>query len=88
VDDCLVFGVPSGNADRVDQIVACISSSRVGVKDELKQFLLQKLPDWQVPREWWFVDSLKHNGHGRLSRAECRKSFLDYRSREVFKKAV
>jgi long-chain acyl-CoA synthetase len=77
VDDCLVFGVPSGNADRVDLIVACVSASRAGVKDELKQFLLQKLPDWQVPREWWFVDSLKQNGHGRLSRAEWRKNFLE-----------
>jgi long-chain acyl-CoA synthetase len=77
VDDCLVFGVPSENADRVDLIVACVSASRAGVKDELKEFLLQKLPGWQVPREWWFVDSLKQNGHGRLSRAEWRKNFLE-----------
>jgi long-chain acyl-CoA synthetase len=77
VDDCLVFGVPSENADRVDLIVACISASRAGVKDELKQFLLQKLPGWQVPREWWFVDSLQQNGHGRLSRAEWRKNYLE-----------
>ena len=88
VEDCLVFGVPSENADRVDLIVACVNASRGGVKEELKQFLLQKLPGWQVPREWWFVDSLKQNGHGRLSRAEWRKNFLESRGRELFKKAV
>ena len=80
VDDCLVFGVPSGNADRVDLVVACVNANRDGVKEELKQFLLQKLPGWQVPREWWFVDSLKRNGHGKLSRAEWRKSFLENRT--------
>jgi long-chain acyl-CoA synthetase len=81
VEDCVVFGVPSGNADRVDLIVACVNASRDGVKEELKQFLLQKLPAWQVPREWWFVDSLQRNGHGKLSRAEWRKSFLETRKR-------
>ena len=88
VEDCLVFGVPSGNADRVDLIVACVSASREGVKDELKEFLLQKLPGWQVPREWWFVDSLKQNGHGRLSRAEWRKNFLENGPRSNMAKKV
>ncbi len=81
VKDCVVFGVPSGNADRVDHIVACVNASRDGVKEELKQFLLQKLPGWQVPREWWFVDALKGNGHGKVSRAQWRKSFLESRKR-------
>ncbi|HEV2328679.1 MAG TPA: class I adenylate-forming enzyme family protein [Verrucomicrobiae bacterium] len=81
VDDCVVFGIPSGNADRVDLIVACVNASRDDVKEELKQYLMQKLPGWQVPREWWFVDSLKSNRHGKLSRAECRKTFLESRKR-------
>ncbi len=85
VDDCLVFGVPSENADRVDLIVACIHASRLGVKEELKQFLLQKLPGWQVPREWCFVEYLKNNGHGKLSRAELRKNFLENRAKELFR---
>jgi len=80
VDECLVFGVPSGNADRIDHIVACVTSGRHGIKEELKQFLLQKLPSWQVPREWWFVDSLGVNGHGKkLARAQWRKDFLKNR---------
>ena len=83
VEDCLVFGVPSENADRVDLIVACVNASRGTVKDELKQFLLQKLPGWQVPREWMFVKSFENNGHGRFSRAELRQNFLENRAREL-----
>lgn len=85
VADCMVFGVPSENADRVDLIVACVNANKQGVKEELKQFLLQKLPGWQVPREWWFVKSLEVNGHGRLSRADWKKSFLENRSKELFR---
>lgn len=79
VADCRVFGVPSQDADRVDLIVACIRANRPCAKDELKEFLIRKLPGWQVPREWWFVDSLERNGHGKLSRAECRRMFLEKR---------
>jgi acyl-coenzyme A synthetase/AMP-(fatty) acid ligase len=83
VDECLVFGVPSGNADRIDHIVACVTADRRGIKEELKQFLLQKLPSWQVPREWWFVDSLGINGHGKKSaRAQWRKDFLENRAKQ------
>ena len=82
VDECLVFGVPSGNADRIDHIVACVTSDRHGLKEELKQFLLQKLPSWQVPREWWFVGSLQINGHGKgIARAQWRKDFLKNRAK-------
>jgi len=82
VAECVVFGVPSGDADRIDLIVACVTTNRGGTKDELKQFLLQKLPSWQVPREWWFVESLGRNGHGKPSRAQWRRDFLENRARQ------
>jgi acyl-CoA synthetase (AMP-forming)/AMP-acid ligase II len=77
--------VPSENADRVDFIVACVESRTHGVREELKQFLLQKLPGWQVPREWWFVESLTGNGHSKWSRAEWRQSYLENRGKELFR---
>ena len=81
VAECLVFGVPSGNADRIDHIVACVTADRRGTTEELKQFLLSKLPSWQVPREWWFVKSLGTNARGKVSRAQWRKEFLEHRSK-------
>ena len=81
VAECVVFGVPSGNADRIDLIVACVAADRQIAKDELKQFLLQKLPGWQVPRVWRFVESLGTNGNGKPSRAQWRQSFLENRAK-------
>jgi acyl-coenzyme A synthetase/AMP-(fatty) acid ligase len=74
VDECLVFGVPSGDADRADAIVACVVSQGGVSTAELRQFLLQRLPAWQVPRDWRFVSSLALSQRGKVSRAEwCRR---------------
>jgi len=83
VAECVVFGVPSGNADRMDLIVACVAADRPSNKDELKQFLLAKLPGWQVPREWWFVETISSNGAGKPSRAQWRRNFLENRAKQA-----
>src|SRR6266404_5908843 len=75
VEDCLVFGVPSQGAERVEEIAACVVG-RVALSSEgLRQFLLRFLPAWQVPREWKFVDSLSPNQRGKISRREWSKVF-------------
>lgn len=81
VAECVVFGVPSGTVDRLDLIVACVAADRPSSRDELKDFLLRKLPGWQVPREWWFVDSISSNGTGKPLRAQWRRNFLEHRAK-------
>lgn len=73
VRECLVFGTPSRDAERTEIIAAVVVAS--ASEAALKQFLLQSLPAWQVPREWHFVDSLSTNARGKISRAEWRKQF-------------
>ena len=70
VRECLVFGVPSRDVERTEIIVAVIVADTVEM--ELKRFLLQTLPAWQVPREWHFVESLSANARGKVSRAAWR----------------
>jgi acyl-coenzyme A synthetase/AMP-(fatty) acid ligase len=81
VAECVVFGVASGSADRMDLIVACVAADRPCTRDELKQFLLNRLPGWQVPREWWFVESISSNGTGKPLRAQWRRNFLENRAK-------
>jgi long-chain acyl-CoA synthetase len=77
VRECVIFGVPSSDANRGDTIVACVSANTSVSGDILKQFLLAHLPAWQVPREWWLVESLFSSRRGKLSRAEWRKRYLE-----------
>jgi long-chain acyl-CoA synthetase len=77
VAGCLVFGVPSADIDRGEVIVACVETrARGAAADQLKQHLLIKLPAWQVPREWWLVESLKSDSRGKMSRAQWRSRYL------------
>jgi acyl-coenzyme A synthetase/AMP-(fatty) acid ligase len=76
VGECLVFGAPTEEAGRSEIIVACVALKSSVAADALKQFLLAKLPAWQVPRKWVMLDSLQTNQRGKLSRLEWRRRFL------------
>lgn len=76
VRNCLAFGVPSQESDRVEEIVACLETWREAEPAELRQFLLARIPAWQVPRAWWFLDSLAPNARGKISRSEWREKYL------------
>jgi acyl-coenzyme A synthetase/AMP-(fatty) acid ligase len=78
VRDCLVFGAASFNAERTEIIIAVVVSD--AKENELKQFLLQTIPAWQVPREWKFVESLSASARGKISRAAWRATFVRERS--------
>src|SRR5579884_1645198 len=70
VRECLVFGAPAEEAGRGEIIVACIAPNGELTRDALRQFLLERLPAWQVPREWIFIPSLEANRRGKISRTE------------------
>jgi acyl-CoA synthetase (AMP-forming)/AMP-acid ligase II len=74
---CLAFGVPSVDNQRGETIVACVVGKSAVPGESLRQFALSRLDAWQVPREWWFVDTLETNGRGKASRAEWRKRYLE-----------
>ena len=72
--ECLVFGVPSRDAERTDDIVAIVvSNEREAV---LRQFVLESLPAWQAPRRWWFVEAVQTDLVGKVSRAAWRSRFV------------
>jgi acyl-coenzyme A synthetase/AMP-(fatty) acid ligase len=75
VRECLVFGAPSRDAERLETVVAVVASD--APEAELKQFLLRTLAAWQMPRSWCFVESLPANARGKLSRAEWRRRYVN-----------
>jgi len=75
VRDCVVLGLPGMDANRNDVVAAAVVPSQEVTVGDLKDFLLARLPAWQVPREWRLVDSLSESSRGKVSRAEWRKRF-------------
>jgi acyl-coenzyme A synthetase/AMP-(fatty) acid ligase len=81
VRHCLVFGVPSKDADRTETIVACVAALPTTTTAALKQHLLSIIPAWQVPRHWWLVPALDTNARGKLARNEWRRKYLEQHRR-------
>ena len=77
VRECLAFGVPSPGADRGETIVACLPADPRLNATVLRDYLITRLPAWQMPRDWWFVESLASNRRGKLSRADWRRRYLE-----------
>jgi acyl-CoA synthetase (AMP-forming)/AMP-acid ligase II len=81
VRDCIVFGVAASEAERSETIVACVVTMAPVSSETLRQFMLQHLQPWQVPREWEFVESLDVNARGKRSRSSWKEWFLHSRVR-------
>jgi acyl-coenzyme A synthetase/AMP-(fatty) acid ligase len=78
VKECVVFAVPAGNALKSERelIVACVAADSALDVQQLKRFASSRLPDWQTPRAWWFVDSISPNGRGKISRNHWKEAYL------------
>lgn len=75
VSECLVFGVPSRDTERLEEIVAVVVSQ--ASESALREFVLDALPAWQTPRHWCKVSGLQTNQRGKLSRAEWQSRWLE-----------
>jgi acyl-CoA synthetase (AMP-forming)/AMP-acid ligase II len=75
VRHCVVFGVPSANEIRVEDVVACVN-----LTDETDLHLLKSaftaLPSTYCPRHWWRCDDLHPDARGKLSRSRWRERWL------------
>jgi len=74
---CLVFGVPALDPDRAEDVVACVVPDGEFNPAALREFLSARIPSWQMPRDWWIVDSLETNRLGKVSRAAWRRKYLE-----------
>jgi acyl-CoA synthetase (AMP-forming)/AMP-acid ligase II len=79
VRECLVLGVPSPDEARSDNIAACVVGNGTLTGEMLREYLLARLPAWQVPREWRLVKSLEAGERGKPSRAAWRRRFQEDR---------
>ncbi len=77
LDYCLVFGVPSKDPERVEEVVACVSATKSpGQPAQLKSSLAHYLENFEMPRHWWFCPDLTPNARGKFPRSEWRQRYL------------
>lgn len=76
VGGCVVFGVPSPNAVRVEELVACVKLEPGTELNTLKN-ALGDLPSTYVPRHWWLCDALQPDVRGKVPRGRWRQQWLE-----------
>lgn len=82
VRQCLVFGIDAADRSRTHTIVACVVVDGSRDPERFRAHLAATLPAWQLPRDWWFVDTLQPNARGKISRTQWRDRYLrDRKSR-------
>jgi long-chain acyl-CoA synthetase len=75
VRECAVFGLPDSIGSRTETIAACVVLRGPVLPEDLRQFLLQSVPVWQVPRHWRILESLPVNERGKSPRAQLQRLF-------------
>ncbi len=75
----MVFGVPSQDAARHEEVAACVSAERSVTEPMLAAFVSERLAAWQMPRHWWLNDELQADERGKTPRSLWRQRFLDSR---------
>lgn len=74
VEHAVVFGIPSKNTERVDEIVAVLHlQNRAHLESVTKQLAV---PSWQRPRHWWVCQDLQPDTRGKISRTQWKERYL------------
>ncbi|MFT5401363.1 MAG: long-chain acyl-CoA synthetase [Verrucomicrobiales bacterium] len=76
IQHVVIFGVPSQDPERVDDIVCALHLSEGGSLNEVKATATKRLPSWQRPRHWWACETLKPDARGKISRHAWRQRYL------------
>jgi acyl-CoA synthetase (AMP-forming)/AMP-acid ligase II len=74
VREALVLGIPI-EGGREEVIAAVLHCARSLAEGELRQFLLTRLPAWQVPRHWHMAGGSIADARGKTPRAQWRGVF-------------
>ena len=77
IREVLVLGLPCATAHRAETVAAVVAPAGCASEADLRAHLHERLPPWQVPRTWVFVESLQANGRGKISRREWRERLLE-----------
>ncbi len=79
VKHAVVFGVPSDDRERVEEIVAVMRSKTLELPKDLLLHLSRHLPAGHQPRHWWVCEDLQPDHRGKISRAQWKQRFLQKR---------
>ena len=80
VSACVVFGVPSRDTGRADEIVVCVCPGEGFELEATRRRAATSLAAWQMPRRWTVETELAPDVRGKISRTKWRNRYLKART--------
>ncbi|KAK9908661.1 hypothetical protein WJX75_001158 [Coccomyxa subellipsoidea] len=75
IRECAVLGLPDNSlGEAIAAVVAC--QDRPVTLEELQEWLSDRLPPYQIPRELKVVDSIPRNAMGKINKKELRRTLF------------
>jgi acyl-CoA synthetase (AMP-forming)/AMP-acid ligase II len=75
VRQAVVFGRPTGEGLRNEEVAACVLASPEVTESDLLRFCRTALSGWQVPKRVFIVDMIPTNERGKISRRDLARQF-------------
>jgi acyl-CoA synthetase (AMP-forming)/AMP-acid ligase II len=75
VRQAVVFGRPTGEGLRNEEVSACVLASPDVSESDLLRFCRTALSGWQVPKRIFIVDMIPTNERGKISRRDLARQF-------------
>ena len=79
VAEAAVIGVPHPKWDERPLLIIVRKPDMTVTKEEMLDFLRDKVVKWWLPDDVVFVDEIPHTATGKISKLELRRQFKDYK---------
>jgi fatty-acyl-CoA synthase len=85
VMEAAVIGVPDDKWDERPLAAVVLASGATATADELRSFLADQVPRWQLPERWSFIDEVPKTSVGKFAKTRMREAYArgDYKVIEV-----
>jgi len=76
VKDAALIGKPDKTWGEVGMMIVIFEDRQKATSEELKEFCLEKLAKFKVPKEFVFVDDLPYSPYGKVEKIKLREMYL------------
>jgi acyl-CoA synthetase (AMP-forming)/AMP-acid ligase II len=85
VSEAAVIGVPDEKWSERPLAAVVVREGATVTPEELKAFLAERVPRWQLPERWAFIDEVPKTSVGKFAKTRMREAYAngDYKVTEV-----
>lgn len=77
ISNVAVFGVPDAHWGEQIAVAIKLKPGRVAEESELRDFLLERIAKFKMPKYWWFVDEFPTTTSGKVQKFELKARYMD-----------